>query len=109
MERELKVDSPTSYTHAEQVNIKGVEGELLQVVQNSLGLKPNFAYTTKDVEREVQRVFHTGFFEMVEPEATDTRDGIAVVLKVILLCSRQLCRYAQNGSMHMFEIGSGNV
>ena len=68
-----------------QVDIEGVDGELLQVVQKSLGLKPNFAYTTKDVELEVGRVFQTGFFEMVEPVATDTRDGIALVLKVIIL------------------------
>ena len=70
------------------MNIKGVDGELLEVVQKSLGLKPNFAYTTKDVEREVQRVFHTGFFEMVEPQATDTRDGIALDVQV---------------SMHVFQ------
>ncbi|KAK9849807.1 hypothetical protein WJX84_004133, partial [Apatococcus fuscideae] len=79
----LPPPSPENDRHLlSEVNIKGVEGELLQVVQKSLGLKPNFAYTTKDVEREVQRVFHTGFFETVEPEATDTRDGIALVLKV---------------------------
>ena len=71
---------------AEQVSIQGIDGdldeELRGVVQKSLGLKPNFAYTTREVQREMQRVFQTGFFEVVEPQATDTRDGIALIVKV---------------------------
>ena len=85
------------------------------MVQNSLGLKPNFAYTTKDVEREVQRVFHTGFFEMVEPEATDTRDGIALVLKVICFAQGSSAALHQTPActcsryhLEMSELGNGN-
>lgn len=59
-----------------------MEGELRQVVEQTLSMKPNFAYTLKEVQHDVQRVFDSGFFSRCQPRAEDTRDGVKLTVEV---------------------------
>ncbi len=40
------------------------------------------AHTGLQVKQDVARVFSTGWFEQVVPDAVDTRDGVKLVIKV---------------------------
>ena len=65
-----------------QVDVIGVEGELKRVVLSMLKTRANFAYTIDEVKQDVRRVFNTGWFQEVDPEAQDTRDGVKLIIKV---------------------------
>ena len=65
-----------------QVEVVGVEGELRDVAQAALTTKPNFAYTLREVQADLQRVFDTGFFATCRPLAEDTRDGVKLTIQV---------------------------
>lgn len=60
----------------------GVDGELRDVVRAALLTRPNFAYTVKEVQEDVQRVFDTGYFSSCRPRAEDTRDGVRLTVEV---------------------------
>ena len=102
---------PPSYL-ACQVEIKGVDGELRKLAEDAITIRPNFAYTAKEVrhllsnaaasawpapavlfslrlrwaltqvEDNVRHVFQSGFFEQLTPRAEDTRDGVKLTLEV---------------------------
>ena len=65
-----------------QIEVRGVEGQLRQVAEQALCMKPNFAYTLKEVQHDVQRVFDSGYFSRCTPRAEDTRDGVKLILEV---------------------------
>lgn len=60
----------------------GAEGHLRAAAEAVITTKPHFAYTLKEVRHDVARVFGTGWFHSVSPDAVDTRDGVKLVLKV---------------------------
>jgi outer membrane protein insertion porin family len=64
------------------VEVSGVEGALRDVVRSALLTRPNFAYTVKEVQEDVQRVFDTGYFAACRPLAEDTRDGVRLTVEV---------------------------
>lgn len=53
-----------------QVFVEGCEGQLKGLVTELLTLQPNKQYSVSDVEREVSRVFQTGFFSSARPKVT---------------------------------------
>lgn len=65
-----------------QVVVEGVDGELKKIAESALSTKPNFAYTLKEVQADVGRVFNTGWFAEVNPDAEDTRDGVRLTVRV---------------------------
>lgn len=67
---------------SEQVEVRGVDGELKKIAESKLSIKPNFAYTLSEVRDDIQRVFDAGYFQELTPVAEDTRDGIKLTLQV---------------------------
>lgn len=65
-----------------QIEVVGVDGQLRAVAEAALTTRPNFAYTLKEVEADLQRVFDTGWFARCVPEAEDTRDGVKLLIRV---------------------------
>ena len=65
-----------------QIEVRGVDGELKAVAEGTLSLKPNFAYTLKEVKDDVQQVFDSGYFDRCQPKAEDTRDGVKLIIEV---------------------------
>jgi hypothetical protein len=65
-----------------QVEVTGVTDRLKGIAESALTTKPNFAYTLQEVEADLRRVFATGWFSSVIPDAEDTRDGVKLVVKV---------------------------
>ncbi|KAI8467202.1 MAG: surface antigen-domain-containing protein [Monoraphidium minutum] len=65
-----------------EIEVIGVDGELKRVAQEALTARPNFAYTLKEVEADLRRVFATGWFSSCVPDAEDTRDGVKLIVKV---------------------------
>ncbi|KAG2487188.1 hypothetical protein HYH03_014166 [Edaphochlamys debaryana] len=65
-----------------EVDVVGCEGELRDVAKRALTVRPNFAYTLEEVKSDVRRVFSTGWFAEVTPDAEDTRDGVKLRIKV---------------------------
>jgi outer membrane protein insertion porin family len=65
-----------------EIEVKGASPELTKLAQQSLVMKPNFAYTLNEVSEDVNRVFSTGFFSTCHPVAEDTRDGVRLTIEV---------------------------
>lgn len=65
-----------------QVEVVGVSEDLKHIAYDALTTRPNFAYTLKEVEADLKRVFATGWFSSCVPDAEDTRDGVKLVIKV---------------------------
>ena len=65
-----------------EIEVKGASPELRTVANQSLVMKPNFAYTLKEVQEDVNRVFSTGYFSSCHPVAEDTRDGVRLTIEV---------------------------
>lgn len=59
-----------------------MDGELKKVAEQALSLKPNFAYTLKEIRGEMEQIFDTGFFSLAAPKAEDTRDGVKITVEV---------------------------
>lgn len=76
----LSLAAPLSPTT--QVEVVGVPEELKRVAYAALTTRPNFAYTLREVEGDLRRVFATGWFSSVVPDAEDTRDGVKLLVKV---------------------------
>lgn len=51
---------PHTNTHLLQVEVVGVSEELKRIAYDALTTRPNFAYTLKEVEADLKRVFATG-------------------------------------------------
>ncbi|GLC64066.1 hypothetical protein PLESTF_000114600 [Pleodorina starrii] len=65
-----------------EVEVVGCDGELQRIAREALTTRPNFAYTLEEVKADVRRVFATGWFCEVSPDAEDTRDGVKLRIKV---------------------------
>jgi outer membrane protein insertion porin family len=65
-----------------EVDVSGADGELREAVLAALTTRPNFAYTVREVQEDVQRVFDTGYFSSCRPRAEDTRDGVRLTVEV---------------------------
>ena len=66
----------------EQVEVRGVEGELKEVAQKCITIRPNFSYSLQEVKEDTNRVFSSGYFERLEPTTEDTRDGVKLIFNV---------------------------
>ena len=66
----------------EQVEVRGVEGELREVAQKCITIRPNFSYSLQEVKEDTNRVFSSGYFERLEPTTEDTRDGVKLIFNV---------------------------
>ncbi|PNW78727.1 hypothetical protein CHLRE_09g388097v5 [Chlamydomonas reinhardtii] len=65
-----------------EVEVVGCDGELKSIAKQALTTRPNFAYTLEEVKADVRRVFATGWFSEVSPDAEDTRDGVKLRIRV---------------------------
>ena len=65
-----------------QLEIRGVDGELKKAAEAAIGMKPNFAYTLKEVAADMHHVFDLGYFSKATPTPEDTRDGIKLIIEV---------------------------
>uniref|UniRef100_A0A383VQ38 Bacterial surface antigen (D15) domain-containing protein n=1 Tax=Tetradesmus obliquus TaxID=3088 RepID=A0A383VQ38_TETOB len=65
-----------------EVEVVGVSEDLKRIAYDALTTRPNFAYTLKEVQADLKRVFATGWFSSCVPDAEDTRDGVKLVIKV---------------------------
>jgi hypothetical protein len=65
-----------------EVEVVGVDGPLRDVASRALRTRPNTTYTLQEVEQDLRRVFATGWFASVTPDAVDTRDGVRLVVRV---------------------------
>ncbi|KXZ54331.1 hypothetical protein GPECTOR_5g414 [Gonium pectorale] len=65
-----------------EVEVVGCSGDLARIAREALTTRPNFAYTLEEVKADVRRVFATGWFSEVSPDAEDTRDGVKLRIKV---------------------------
>jgi hypothetical protein len=59
-----------------------VDGELKKAAEAALGMKPNFAYTLKEVKADMHHVFDLGYFSKATPTPEDTRDGVKLIIEV---------------------------
>lgn len=75
----------------EQVEVQGVEGPLKEEAEATLTIRPNFAYTVKEVKDNMQSIFDIGAFAETTCDAHDTRDGVKLVFKVGELASTLFC------------------
>ena len=66
-----------------QINGLGGNAELEAAVARAVRIKAGFAYTEKDVQEDVDRVYATGWFKVVSPQPDDTRDGVRLTLTCI--------------------------
>lgn len=64
--------------------LRGSEGDeaLEAIARSALSVKPNFAYTLREVQEDVERIFATGYFASCTPEAEDTRDGVRLTVNL---------------------------
>ncbi len=65
-----------------QLEIRGVDGELRKAAEAALSMKPNFAYTLKEVKADMHHVFDLGYFSKATPTPEDTRDGVKLIIEV---------------------------
>lgn len=88
-----------------QLEIRGVDGELKKAAEAAIGMKPNFAYTLKEVAADMHHVFDLGYFSKATPTPEDTRDGVKLIIEVPdncnLLLSSLACELSVAG--HQFE------
>ena len=57
--------------------------DLAQLARSVVTIRPNFSYTVADIKADVQRIYNTGYFKAIEPESTDTRDGVSLKFKLV--------------------------
>ena len=71
-------------SHDSEIVLRGSESDtaLEEVARRALSVKPNFAYTLREVQEDVERVFATGYFATCTPEAEDTRDGVRLTINL---------------------------
>lgn len=69
-------------SHASQIEVRGVDGELRRIAEAALTTKPNFAYTLSEIQDDIGRVFDTGYFTKTVPISEDTRDGVKLTIEV---------------------------
>ena len=77
-----------------------MSGELKEIAESCISIRPNFTYSLEEVKENLDRVFSSGFFEKLDPGTEDTRDGVKLVFNVrpfhplfpfppVLLCGGQ--------------------
>lgn len=66
----------------EELERKDLEMEALQALK---ACRANSALTVREVQEDVHRIIHSGYFSSCMPVAVDTRDGIRLVFQVQLL------------------------
>ncbi len=65
-----------------KVEVAGVDGTLKSSAEGAVNIRPNFAYTEKDIQANIQRIFDLGHYKECSIEAQDTRDGVKLIFKV---------------------------
>ena len=65
------------------VDFDGETPELEQLARSVVFIKPNFSYTKREIQTDLQRIFDTGKFSTVAPMTVDTRDGVALTFKLV--------------------------
>ena len=65
------------------VEFDAEDPDLAQLARSVVTIRPNFSYTVADIKADVQRIYNTGYFKAIEPESTDTRDGVSLKFKLV--------------------------
>ena len=72
-----------------QVEVRGIDGELKQLAEECITIRPNFSYTLQEIQENAMRVFSTNYFRSLSPRTKVTQDGVKLIFNVRLsLCLR---------------------
>lgn len=65
-----------------QVEVRGVDGELKQLAEDCITIRPNFSYTLEEIKENATRVFDTNYFHRLSPCTKVTQDGVKLIFDV---------------------------
>lgn len=67
---------------APQVEVRGIDGELKQLAEECITIRPNFSYTLQEIQENAARVFSTNYFKALSPRTKVTQDGVKLIFNV---------------------------
>jgi outer membrane protein assembly factor BamA len=59
-------------------NMTGVSNDLIALAKSVMTIKPNYSYTANEVQEQVTLINQLGVFKKIEPQVTETRDGMVI-------------------------------
>ena len=59
-------------------DVTGVSNDLIALAKSVMTIKPNYSYTAKEVQEQVTLINQLGVFKKIEPQVTETRDGMVI-------------------------------
>lgn len=65
-----------------QVEVRGIDGELKQLAEECISIRPNFSYTLQEIQENAARVFSTNYFKSLSPRTKETQDGVKLIFNV---------------------------
>jgi len=65
-----------------EINFTGASDEMLKDVRRVMRVKPNVAYTLKEVAKDLKRINRTGWFSKIVPRPVETREGVALNIEL---------------------------
>jgi outer membrane protein assembly factor BamA len=58
--------------------VTGVSNDLIALAKSVMTIKPNYSYTANEVQEQVTLINQLGVFKKIEPQVTETRDGMVI-------------------------------
>lgn len=74
-----------------QVEVRGIDGELKQLAEECITIRPNFSYTLQEIQENAMRVFSTNYFRSLSPRTKVTQDGVKLIFNVSFPFSLDSC------------------
>ena len=59
-------------------DVTGVSNDLIALAKSVMTIKPNYSYTANEVQEQVTLINQLGVFKKIEPQVTETRDGMVI-------------------------------
>ena len=59
-------------------HVTGVSNDLIALAKSVMTIKPNYSYTANEVQEQVTLINQLGVFKKIEPQVTETRDGMVI-------------------------------
>jgi len=59
-------------------DVTGVSNDLIALAKSVMTIKPNYSYTANEVQEQVTLINQLGVFKKIEPQITETRDGMVI-------------------------------
>ena len=64
------------------MEVRGIDGELKQLAEDCITIRPNFSYTLQEIQENAARVFSTNYFRSLSPRTKVTQDGVKLIFNV---------------------------